>query len=77
MFRASTGYQPGLQRASSGLNISRMTPGSSTFLLSSLPNLEVDPKLHQMRNEEKEQIKGLNNQFVNFIDKVRTPGLSS
>lgn len=71
MFRASTGYQPGLQRASSGLNISRMTPGSSTFLLSSLPNLEVDPKLHQMRNEEKEQIKGLNNQFVNFIDKVR------
>ncbi|KAM5153319.1 keratin, type II cytoskeletal 8-like [Mantella aurantiaca] len=71
-FRASAaGYQPGLQRASSGLNISRVTPGSSTFLLSSLPNLEVDPKLHQMRNEEKEQIKGLNNQFVNFIDKVR------
>ncbi|XP_073503525.1 intermediate filament protein ON3-like [Phyllobates terribilis] len=71
VFRASTGYQPGMQRATSGLNLSRVTPGSSTFLLSSLPNLEVDPKLHQMRNEEKEQIKGLNNQFVNFIDKVR------
>ncbi|XP_063790002.1 intermediate filament protein ON3-like [Pseudophryne corroboree] len=69
--RASMGYQPGLQRASSGLNISRITPGSSTFLLSSLPNLEMNPKLHQLRNQEKEQIKGLNNQFVNFIDKVR------
>ncbi|KAM9305165.1 intermediate filament protein ON3-like [Gastrophryne carolinensis] len=71
-FRASLGsYQPGMQRASSGLNLARITPGSSTFLLSSLPNLEVDPKLHQLRNQEKEQIKGLNNQFVNFIDKVR------
>ncbi|XP_044158654.1 keratin, type II cytoskeletal 8-like [Bufo gargarizans] len=71
VFRASNGYQPGLQRTISGLNLSRISPGSSTFLLSSLPNLEVDPKLHQMRNQEKEQIKGLNNQFVNFIDKVR------
>ncbi|XP_075037177.1 keratin, type II cytoskeletal 8-like [Mixophyes fleayi] len=71
MVRASMGYQPGLQRAISGLNLSRVTPGSSTFLLSSLPNLEVNPKLHQLRTQEKEQIKGLNNQFVNFIDKVR------
>ncbi|KAG8559972.1 hypothetical protein GDO81_017512 [Engystomops pustulosus] len=71
VFRKSNGYQPGMQRAISGMNLSRVTPGSSTFLLSSLPNLEVDPKLHQLRNEEKEQIKGLNNQFVNFIDKVR------
>ncbi|XP_053327566.1 keratin, type II cytoskeletal 8-like [Spea bombifrons] len=71
VFRASTGFQPGLQRSISGLNLSRAAPGSSTFLLSSLPNLEVDPKLHELRTNEKEQIKGLNNQFVNFIDKVR------
>ncbi|XP_069838408.1 intermediate filament protein ON3-like isoform X2 [Dendropsophus ebraccatus] len=68
--RASSGYQPGMQRALSGLNLSRLAaPGP--FLLSSLPSLEINPKLHELRSREKEQIKGLNNQFVNFIDKVR------
>ncbi|XP_056409320.1 intermediate filament protein ON3-like isoform X1 [Hyla sarda] len=73
VFRASSGYQPGIQRALSGLNLSRApgAPGSSTFLLSSLPSLQVDPKLQQMRNQEKEQMKGLNNQFISFIDKVQ------
>lgn len=44
---------------------------STPFFLPSLPGLEIDPKLHQIRTEEKEQIKGLNNQFASFIDKVR------
>nr|CAJ83835.1 Novel protein similar to keratin 8 [Xenopus tropicalis] len=61
-----------MQRSSSNLNLSRLPPSSSSaFLLSSLPNMEVDPQMQQLRNQEKEQIKGLNNQFVNFIDKVR------
>ncbi|XP_074836532.1 keratin, type II cytoskeletal cochleal-like [Carettochelys insculpta] len=34
-------------------------------------NLEIDPNLHQVRKEEKEQIKSLNNKFASFIDKVR------
>ncbi|XP_054859146.1 keratin, type II cytoskeletal 5-like isoform X3 [Eublepharis macularius] len=34
-------------------------------------NLEIDPDIQQVRNEEKEQIKSLNNKFASFIDKVR------
>uniref|UniRef100_A0A8C4KW36 Keratin, type II cytoskeletal cochleal n=1 Tax=Dromaius novaehollandiae TaxID=8790 RepID=A0A8C4KW36_DRONO len=34
-------------------------------------NLEIDPSIHQVRKEEKEQIKTLNNRFASFIDKVR------
>ncbi|KFP01291.1 Keratin, type II cytoskeletal cochleal, partial [Calypte anna] len=34
-------------------------------------NLEIDPKIQQVRKEEKEQIKTLNNRFASFIDKVR------
>ncbi|XP_018426426.1 PREDICTED: keratin, type II cytoskeletal cochleal-like [Nanorana parkeri] len=34
-------------------------------------NLEIDPNLHSLRKEEKEQIKTLNNRFASFIDKVR------
>ncbi|KAF7241760.1 Keratin, type I cytoskeletal 18-B [Varanus komodoensis] len=67
-YRASLGgFQPALFRASSGASLSP----SPAFLLSSLPSLEIDPKLHQIRTEEKEQIKGLNNQFASFINKVQ------
>ncbi|NXE00554.1 K2C6A protein, partial [Chaetorhynchus papuensis] len=34
-------------------------------------NLEIDPNMQQVRQEEKDQIKSLNNKFASFIDKVR------
>ncbi|NXQ61728.1 K2C75 protein, partial [Anthoscopus minutus] len=34
-------------------------------------NLEIDPDIQQVRKDEKEQIKTLNNKFASFIDKVR------
>ncbi|XP_053108590.1 keratin, type II cytoskeletal 8-like [Hemicordylus capensis] len=73
LYRASSGgFQPGLYRGSSSSAFSNSPLSASpAFLLSSLPSLEIDPKLHQIRTEEKEQIKGLNNQFASFIDKVR------
>ncbi|XP_042301469.1 keratin, type II cytoskeletal 8-like isoform X2 [Sceloporus undulatus] len=72
-YRASPG---GLRGGGAALAAPGFPAGSSlsaspAFLLSSLPSLEIDPKLHQIRTEEKEQIKGLNNQFASFIDKVR------
>lgn len=33
-------------------------------------NLEIDPNIQAVRTQEKEQIKGLNNRFASFIDKV-------
>ncbi|XP_043939778.1 keratin, type II cytoskeletal cochleal-like [Protopterus annectens] len=35
-------------------------------------DLAVDPSIGQVRHEEKEQIKTLNNKFAGYIDKVRT-----
>lgn len=34
-------------------------------------NLEIDTNIQRVRTEEKDQIKGLNNKFADFIDKVR------
>ncbi|KAM9320725.1 keratin, type II cytoskeletal 8 [Gastrophryne carolinensis] len=34
-------------------------------------NLAIDPSIQQVRTQEKEQIKTLNNKFASFIDKVR------
>ncbi|XP_009075674.1 PREDICTED: keratin, type II cytoskeletal 3-like, partial [Acanthisitta chloris] len=34
-------------------------------------HVEIDPQIQHVKNQEKEQIKTLNNQFASFIDKVR------
>ncbi|KAJ8797955.1 hypothetical protein J1605_001691 [Eschrichtius robustus] len=34
-------------------------------------NLQIDPNIQQIKTEEREQIKTLNNRFASFIDKVR------
>ncbi|XP_017694700.1 PREDICTED: keratin, type II cytoskeletal 3-like [Lepidothrix coronata] len=34
-------------------------------------HVEIDPQIQQVKTQEKEQIKTLNNQFASFIDKVR------
>jgi basic type II keratin len=41
----------------------------NTSLLAPL-NLAIDPNIQTVRTHEKEQIKGLNNRFASFIDKV-------
>ncbi|XP_043930750.1 keratin, type II cytoskeletal 8-like [Protopterus annectens] len=57
---------------STGASISSILASSPTYLLSSSPlQLDVDPQLHQVRSQEKDQIKGLNNKFANFIEEVR------
>lgn len=33
-------------------------------------NVHIDPSVHAVRQQEKEAIKGLNNRFASFIDKV-------
>lgn len=33
-------------------------------------NVDIDPTVHAVRQQEKEQIKSLNNRFASFIDKV-------
>ena len=37
-------------------------------------NLAIDPNIQAVRTHEKEQIKGLNNRFASFIDKVSLGG---
>lgn len=34
-------------------------------------SVDIDPTIQQVRQEEREQIKTLNNKFASFIDKVR------
>ncbi|KAJ8259328.1 hypothetical protein COCON_G00183400 [Conger conger] len=67
---ASAGGLAGFSSGSvfSGLSVNSVTINRS--LLAPL-NLEIDPTIHIIRTQEKDQIKTLNNRFASFIDKVR------
>uniref|UniRef100_A0A8C8A5W5 IF rod domain-containing protein n=1 Tax=Otus sunia TaxID=257818 RepID=A0A8C8A5W5_9STRI len=72
------GFSGGLGGGRSPVGFGGGPPGVGTIqevtvnqsLLAPL-NLEIDPSIHQVRKDEKEQIKTLNNKFASFIDKVR------
>ncbi|NXW50651.1 K2C75 protein, partial [Nyctiprogne leucopyga] len=72
------GFSGGLGGGRNPVGFGGGSPGVATIqevtvnqsLLAPL-NLEIDPNIHQVRKDEKEQIKTLNNKFASFIDKVR------
>ncbi|XP_014166399.1 keratin, type II cytoskeletal 5-like [Geospiza fortis] len=72
------GFPAGLGGGRNPMGFSGGPPGVGTIqevtvnqsLLAPL-NLEIDPNIQQVRKDEKEQIKTLNNKFASFIDKVR------
>ncbi|KAM8990642.1 keratin, type II cytoskeletal 75-like [Ara ararauna] len=72
------GFSGGLGGGRSPMGFGGGPPGIGTIqevtvnqnLLAPL-NLEIDPNIHQVRKDEREQIKTLNNKFASFIDKVR------
>ncbi|KAM4699164.1 keratin, type II cytoskeletal 8-like [Discoglossus pictus] len=67
--RYGSGYRSGYGAGmGSGAGITAVSVNQS--LLAPL-NLEIDPHIQQVRTQEKEQIKTLNNKFATFIDKVR------
>ncbi|XP_053312210.1 keratin, type II cytoskeletal 8 [Spea bombifrons] len=63
-----TGYGVGLGSGAGSAGITAVSVNQS--LLAPL-NLEIDPTIQQVRTQEKDQIKTLNNKFASFIDKVR------
>uniref|UniRef100_A0A8C5PGF6 IF rod domain-containing protein n=1 Tax=Leptobrachium leishanense TaxID=445787 RepID=A0A8C5PGF6_9ANUR len=66
----SVGFHSGTRFGGSGCSggITNVTVNQS--LLAPL-NLEIDPSIQRVRTDERNQIRGLNNKFVSFIDKVR------
>ncbi|XP_074020936.1 keratin, type II cuticular Hb4-like [Numenius arquata] len=48
-----------------------ITPITINEQLLQPPRLDLDPNVQMVKNQEKEQIKTLNNKFASFIDKVR------
>uniref|UniRef100_A0A8C5QA84 IF rod domain-containing protein n=1 Tax=Leptobrachium leishanense TaxID=445787 RepID=A0A8C5QA84_9ANUR len=60
------GIGHGFGGGSAGINQVTVNKGLLTPL-----NLEIDPSIQRVRTEEKNQIRGLNDKFASFIDKVR------
>ncbi|KAG9491791.1 keratin, type II cytoskeletal 8 [Eleutherodactylus coqui] len=67
--RFGSGYRAGFGGA--GMGSAGITQVSVNQSLLAPLNLEIDPNIQQVRTQEKEQIKTLNNKFASFIDKVR------
>ncbi|XP_075455012.1 keratin, type II cytoskeletal cochleal-like [Ascaphus truei] len=65
-YGSGSGYGIGGSFCSGGITTVTVNQGLLTPL-----NLEIDPNIQRMRTDEKNQIKGLNNKFASFIDKVR------
>ncbi|XP_060683765.1 keratin, type II cytoskeletal 8-like [Hemiscyllium ocellatum] len=61
----------GLPRAHSLRSVPRTFSVPSSNLLNDGPRAEIDQKLRAARNQEKEEIKGLNNKFSDVIMRVR------
>ncbi|KAJ8351665.1 hypothetical protein SKAU_G00231410 [Synaphobranchus kaupii] len=57
--------------ASNGPSTPRSGIKTNPGLLQNSSSNEVDPRAHQTKSQEKDQIVGLNNKFVDFIEKVR------
>ncbi|XP_063808127.1 keratin, type II cytoskeletal cochleal-like [Pseudophryne corroboree] len=73
--RIGHGYGHSFGGSSHGYGGAASSPGITSVtvnqsLLAPL-NLAIDPNIQRVRTDEKDQIKGLNNKFASFIDKVR------
>jgi len=60
-----------IPKASSGVDQGHIVPVTINKSLLVPLKIDIDPTVQAVRNQEKEQIKGLNNRFATFIDKVR------
>uniref|UniRef100_A0A8D2QAX4 IF rod domain-containing protein n=1 Tax=Zonotrichia albicollis TaxID=44394 RepID=A0A8D2QAX4_ZONAL len=69
--RISMGGGPGFGMGGPGRGGPGIQPVQIDTTLLRPVHVEIDPQIQQVKNQEKEQIKTLNNQFASFIDKVR------
>ncbi|XP_018422973.1 PREDICTED: keratin, type II cytoskeletal 8 isoform X2 [Nanorana parkeri] len=69
--RFGSGYRTAYGGQGAGAGSAGITHVSVNQSLLAPLNLEIDPNIHIVRTQEKEQIMTLNNKFASFIDKVR------